>query len=699
MIGKMKSMTTNNSINNIKEKYSKKRLNNISNRIRSLEKDITKLKNKETINNRKSIDNNLSIVFDKNNNTMISDESKSKSKSKYNISQKSFVKNYLFYNNDNKQGIKYNTNNNSYSNKNHKKDYSKSQIYKKINNYNNLIHEKKSILLNMKSQFQKRTHTKDSFKQLGKMSLRKNFYQNKNLYKNNYINEDNNLYNIKIQSGFQSSDKVHHHHHHVISMDKLNTNYDNSENMKKYKDDTYINKKDNDNNNNNMNINDMGKLEFEFELRHLKKKRNLLKKTNGEIITKLEEIKNKNIKMKNKILQEQKHNENIISNIILLNKNYSMNNNPNGLESFESISNKSNSEEFPFKNIILNVMDIKFEYENNILFKNFIEGINELLNISLLNNNNFKEIILNKVNELIKLKNNLNKSNDKYKYLIEENNKYLLYFNNLIKVLNIQNFDQLENFIQNTFVKNIKENERMKKIKKALITESTPDKKKIKKEKENIKRKISNQYINNLSQTILNNNTNNYNTNNNNTNNNNYYKLQKIYIDKSSNSNSNNKKLNQKINNYIYSKRKDLNNIYQPGVLNRTAKIDNLNINRFTLDDQNLQSDLQSLLYKNEKRNKYIPSKYGLNRNYKINKSENNKNNENYYTLKKNNCYNGNFNYFNRYRQDNFNNEDDIVFLNKNEETKINNNFDKLSLGIIKNNSAFNIIFNKQKNK
>ena len=699
MIGKMKSMTTNNSINNIKEKYSKKRLNNISNRIRSLEKDINKLKNKETINNRKSIDNNLSIVFDKNNNTMISDESKSKPKNKYNISQKSFVKNYLFYN-DNKQGIKFNTNNNSYSNKNHKKDYSKNQIYKKINNYNNLIHEKKNILLNMKSQFQKRTHTKDSFKELAKMSLCKNFEQNKNLYKNNYINGDNNnLYNIKIQSGFQSSDKIHRHHHHVISMDKLNTNYDNSENMKKYKDDTYINKndKDNDNNNNNMNINDMGKLEFEFELRHLKKKRNLLKKTNSEIITKLEEIKNKNIKMKNKILQEQKHNENIINNIILLNKNYSMNNNPNGLESFESISNRSNSEEIPFKNIILNVMDIKFEYENNILFNNFIEGINELLNISFLNNSNFNESILNKVNELIKIKNNLNQSNDKYKYLIEENNKYLLYFNNLIKVLNIQNFDELENFIQNTFVKNIKENERMKKIKNALITESTPDKNKIKKEKENIKRKISNQYINNLSQTILNNN----NTNNNN----NYYKLQKIYIDKSINSNSNNsnnKKVKQKINNYIYSKRKDLNNNYQPGILNRTEKVDNLNINRYTLDDQNLQNDLQPLLYEKEKRNKYIPSNYGLNRNYKMNISENNKNNENNEnnnTLKKNNCYNGNINYFNRYSQNNFNNEDDIVFLNKNEETKINNNFDKLSLGIIKNNSAFNIIFNKQKNK
>ena len=110
----MKSMTCNNSINNIKDKYSKKRLNNISNRIRSLEKDINKLKNKETLNNKKSIDNNMSIIFDKNSNAMISKESKLRpnNKNKYTISQKSFVKNYLFYKDDNKPNIKYNTNNN-----------------------------------------------------------------------------------------------------------------------------------------------------------------------------------------------------------------------------------------------------------------------------------------------------------------------------------------------------------------------------------------------------------------------------------------------------------------------------------------------------------------------------------------------------------------------------------------------------------
>jgi polyhydroxyalkanoate synthesis regulator phasin len=51
MIGKMKSITSSNSISNIKEKYSKKRLSNITNRIRSLEKDISKLKNKEHLFN------------------------------------------------------------------------------------------------------------------------------------------------------------------------------------------------------------------------------------------------------------------------------------------------------------------------------------------------------------------------------------------------------------------------------------------------------------------------------------------------------------------------------------------------------------------------------------------------------------------------------------------------------------------------
>ena len=40
MIEKMKKKTYSNSITDSKNKYSKKRINNISNRIKSLEKDI-----------------------------------------------------------------------------------------------------------------------------------------------------------------------------------------------------------------------------------------------------------------------------------------------------------------------------------------------------------------------------------------------------------------------------------------------------------------------------------------------------------------------------------------------------------------------------------------------------------------------------------------------------------------------------------
>ena len=285
MIEKMKSMTCNNSISNIKEKYSKKRLTNISNRIRSLEKDINNLKNKETLYDKKSIDNNISLIFDKNSNTMITNEPKLKPKSKYNISHKSFVKNYLFYN-DNKSNIKYNTNNNSFSKKKHKnkiKEYSKSQIYKKINNYNNLIHEKKHSLLNLKSHFHKRSNTKDSYKDFSKISSSKNFEPNKKLYKIDYIKDQNNLYDIKIHPNFHEKNKTHH----FMSVDKINTNIINNENnliVNDIKDDIHIND----------NINDMGKLEYEFEIRHLKKKRNLLKQTNKEIIEKLDEIKNKN---------------------------------------------------------------------------------------------------------------------------------------------------------------------------------------------------------------------------------------------------------------------------------------------------------------------------------------------------------------------------------------------------------------------
>ena len=672
----MKSITSNNSINNIKDKYSKKRLSNISNRIRSLEKDINRIKTKDSLVSKKSIDNNMSIVLDKNSNPMISHE-KIKPKNKYTISQKSLVKNYLFNNDNKSNNKKYNTNNNS-SKKSYKakikKEASKSQIYKKINNYNYLIHEKKHSLLNMKPHFHKRTNTKDSYKDYSKISLSKNFESNKKtMYKIDYENKPNNIYNNEIQSQFNDNDRKHHY----MSVDKLITNYDNNENNEIIKDfkESSININD---------LNNMGNLEYEFEIRHLRKKKNLLKQKNKEMIVKLDEIKNNNVKIENSIIEEQKKNQKIINNIINLTKNYIVHNNPNGLESIESSSNRSLSDDFSLKNIILNIMDIKFDYENNNLFNKFIEGINELLNIPLLNNNNFNDNILKKIREAINIEKSLEKSNDKYRQIFMENNKYLKYFKNLLNELNLKSFEEFYEYVQNLFVKNIKENERMKQIKKALINDSTPDNHRFLKEKENIKRKIANQYSHSVNQTIFNNN------------NNNCYKVKKSQINK-----DDNERLKQiKINNYIYSKRKE--NILNSNkiLLNKTDKNDkHLKINnKRRLDEENFQNNYKTFLYENEKTNKYTPLNYEQKPLYKMNISENNKTKEKINSFIKHNYYNGINNIYDRYlNNNNYNqNEDDILYLNAREEEKIGDNiFNRKPLGQTKNHSAFNVIYNK----
>jgi hypothetical protein len=148
----------------------------------------------------------------------------------------------------------------------------------------------------MKPHFHKRTNTKDSYKDYSKISLSKNFESNKKtMYKIDYENKPNNIYNNEIQSQFNDNDRKHHY----MSVDKLITNYDNNENNEIIKDfkESSININD---------LNNMGNLEYEFEIRHLRKKKNLLKQKNKEMIVKLDEIKNNNVKIENSIIEEQK---------------------------------------------------------------------------------------------------------------------------------------------------------------------------------------------------------------------------------------------------------------------------------------------------------------------------------------------------------------------------------------------------------
>ena len=678
----MKSRTGNNSISNINDKYTKKQLNNITNRIRSLEKDINLLKNKEIRFNKKPIDNNTSIIIDKNSKTMISNDSKLKSNNKNAISHKSFIKKYLFYN-DNKSNMKFNTNNNSFSeNKlkiNTKKKYSKSQIYRKINNYHSLIHEKKNTLLNYNSHFNKRKYSKNNGCQdFSKISLTKNNKSNKNIFKIDYLNEQRNFYNRKIQSDFYEHDKIHH----FMSVDKINTNLENNNKI--------INDlKDNNNRNEKT---DMEHLDYEFEIRHLIKKKNLLKDKNKEINEKLEEIKNNNIKIENKIFQQQKNNKNILDGLIKFNKKFMIQN--NGLENFETLTNRSISDDYSLKDIILNIMDIKFDYENNILFNNFIEGINELLNIPLLNNKNCNDNIFKKLTELIKINKNLEKINNKYQKIFRYNNKYLIYFKNLLKDLNLQNFEQFYEFVKNLFVKNVKEKERLEQIKKALINDSKPNTQKLMEEKENLKKKIFTEYSNSVNQSIMNNK--NY-----------YHKIKKSYINKEN-------KLGfkpKKINNYIYSKRKYNEFNFNQKILNKTDKIDNFNqlvnksinlnhacSNKHLIAQNNIENNYQ-ILFEEDKKNEFIPLNFKSN-NHIINNSVNNRNKEKLNNFIRKNYYKRINNCNDRYnKQNNSNkNEDDIFYLNDNEEEKINT-FNKRPLAKTKNHSAFNIIFNNNNKK
>ena len=672
MIEKMKKKTYSNSITDSKNKYSKKRINNISNRIKSLEKDINKIKNKEslkTFDNKKQIENNFSLNNEKNANTMTTSETKLyKENNKPNTSQKNFIKNLLFYTNNNRLNVKYNTNNNSFSKKklnNSQKEISKNEIYKKISNYNSLIHEKKSILLNMHTS--NKRNTKDNLKGISKISLSKNVEPNKNFYKNN-------LYNIKIHPSFNNFNKANR----FLSVDEIILTDDDSKNESK----DNQNKKS-FNSNSNSNIMDMGRLEYEFEIRHLKKRRNILKKSKKEFLEKIDKIKKRNEIIENKIAEDQKY-EKIINNLVILFKKYFLQNNQNGFNSIDSSSNRSKNDEFSFKNIILNIMDIKYEFENNILFNKFKEGINELLDNALFTKYNLDDLddanIYDKVNGLINIKNNLDNTNTEYKYLFEQNNKYIIYINNLLNGLELPNFEELEAYIKGIFMNNIKENERMKQIKKALINDSSSNTT----EKDNSKYQNTNQNINSTNHNV---------NQNKNKLEKNYYKMKKMLIDKK------NKQKNQnKINYYMHNKRID---DFPHKIFNRTEKNDNLqnsinqtlnlnnflNKNKFNSNSNNYNRNnfYNSLLYKNYNRN--LPLHTFKNMKYKMN-VENNKNNDMRNSLKRPYYYSNMNNIINHKK---IINDDDIKFYLDNNEKENNYFYNQKAIAHAKTHSAYNI--------
>ena len=439
MIRKMKNRTFNNSLTNIKDsKSSMKRIHNLSNRIQSLQNDIDKIQNSKKKNKNK---NNIKIESEKNY-SMIMNESSIKENEKNNFSiNKTFIKNPYFFK-ENQKLIKYRSSNNSQIKKNSKNEINQDNfIYKKIKSkkYNHIINGKRDIFLNINSNLNKKDKRKE-------ISI-------------NHISEKNNS-NTTKKNQIKSRGNNFRKSNHFLSVDKINTNL----NLKK-QEKLEENKKEQEQNT---------LLDIEYELRSLKKRMKFIMNQREELNQKLLLIRNKNKNLENSIISEQNKDNNIIKNLIMLNEEYltSKNQNTNEFDDFEESINYHN-DKTAMKDILFNIMDMKIEYEKNILYDKFIDGLKELLsNIQIFNISNSDNNISNKINRLLHLKNKLQNYEEKFSIKKADNDKYYLYFTSLLNEMNLKSFEELKEYIINIFIKNIKENKRMKEITSALTSDN-----------------------------------------------------------------------------------------------------------------------------------------------------------------------------------------------------------------------------------
>ena len=229
-------------------------------------------------------------------------------------------------------------------------------------------------------------------------------------------------------------------------------------------------------------INLEDELNYEFEIRLLRKKYKELKKKNDKLKYKL-------IKEKNEIKKKQ-NDENkkdyLISKVIDICKNINLtekNNISSYTETYTNGFTTSNFEQkeskdditFPatklFKSMLLNLMDLKYEYENILLKDEFISGIKNMLNIENESNDGqiYEKLIYSNIKELLKEEIKLKKINNQFRYLTIENQKYQEYFSKLCKKIGIQDLDNLQKFLKNTIVKADAEFKQINQIKKIVM--------------------------------------------------------------------------------------------------------------------------------------------------------------------------------------------------------------------------------------
>ena len=448
-------------------------------------------------------------------------------------------------------------------------------------------------------------------------------------------------------------------------------------------------------NNNNAieNLMFINNLEQEFQIRILKKRIKKLKDINMSLKLKLDNIMEKNYLLESDTLKEQKKRENIIFS---------------SMNIFKTIINKDEYvEEYGFKNLLLNLMDLKYNYENAYLNNNFLSSVQTLFKLSnILNdnknmNNTENNNIYYNIKKIVRLKNKYINDIKQYNILKMENKKYYNYFFSLGKTLNINNLDELERFLKSIKSSNDDQIRKIIKMKNVLFDENT-----LKKRKININSSVDNiqnhkRYKNinfnytDLQKYFLVNNKRYYFRNNNSA------KVSNIDIRKFGNKNNNNlfSCLTEKANHRI-----NINN-GNGNYENKTNSIENNKINYYNNKRIKILNNKYDSIENNLRKNKRIKTNNNIyleKKNDNNNNNDNNKNNYLYYSYK-NKIMNLPYNHrtYNPLEDKRINNDTDIstnhftCYNDKESEKKIKNRINYYAINQINNklNNSIDINF------
>lgn len=178
--------------------------------------------------------------------------------------------------------------------------------------------------------------------------------------------------------------------------------------------------------------------EKEIEIRQLKNKLEKLKNENMTLNQKLGYISKQNSIIENEAIKEQNKRKNIICSLIEINNNIFNKNEYGNISSFQNLLN--------------NLMDIKYKYENAFLKNDFISNIDTLFSLTnIFNENkslNDSKNILNVIQRLIQFKSNYADNIKKYKILQIANQKYYNYVMVLLKKLKLNDLSSLHDYLK-----------------------------------------------------------------------------------------------------------------------------------------------------------------------------------------------------------------------------------------------------------